>query len=164
VNETPEDDVGIRVIVVLAIIVLTFAAWLWFFVRPVQACEAYPVGPNSPTGCVNDVAYGVGKASTWGGPGVARNDCTYPWTACTPIQITSLSTGLSIVVTPTMYCDCWRGLKPGETGPNGERPRLVDLDPLSVVALGLPGPGLWDVRVEPVNTATVMLPNTAMER
>lgn len=122
---------------------------------PVKAkCHPYEIGPNSPTGCVNDVAYGTGKASQYAGDGVARNDCTYPWTACTPIRITSLLTGVTVTVRPTMYCDCWRGLLPGQTGPNGERPRLVDLDPGTVAKLGLTkytAAGLFDVTVWPAN-------------
>ena len=125
-----------------------------------------------PSQCIGDVAYGEGDASTWGGPGVARNDCTYPWTDCTPIRITNLDDrtagyGRSIVVTPTMYCDCWRGLAPGETGPNGERPRLVDLDPAAWMALGIPYEGIWRVRVEPLReqaTERSSLPDTAVSR
>ena len=129
-------------------------------------CEPYPIGPDSPTGCVGDVAYGTGTASTWGGPGVARNDCVWPWTNCTPIRITSLDTGLQVVAVPSMYCDCWRGLEAGETGPNGELPRLVDLDPATVAALGLSGPGLWRVVVEPAMQAdwyAVMPPERTVE-
>lgn len=133
-------------------------------IRPVRAeCVAYtPVPPNEPSGIKGCELYGVGIASTWSGPGVARNDCIYPWTDCQPIRITSLepsSYGRWIEVIPTGYCDCF--MRPG---PNGEGPRIVDL-PLDVVAaLGLPGEGLWDVRVEAIETVTlgVGLPDTAM--
>jgi hypothetical protein len=115
-------------------------------------CEPYPVGPESPTGIVGCVRYGEGIASMWGGPGVARNDCTWPWTDCQMISISSHDTGITILVTPTMYCDCYTGT-PDE--------RLVDLDPAAVAALGLePSRGLWHVTVTPVREG--LLPDTAV--
>lgn len=134
-----------------------------------ELAEPWPAW--STTGVVGCTVYGDGQASTWGGPGVARNDCEWPWTDCAPIRVTSLLTGRSVVVTPTMWCDCWLGLGPGETGPAGERPRLVDLGPGARAALGL-GVGLHDVRVEPVGAdgaeqylgeagTSSLLPNTA---
>lgn len=128
-----------------------------------------------PSNCVGDVAYGTGKASQYAGSGVARNDCQYPWTHCTPIVITSLLTGISVTVNPNMYCDCWRGLAPGQVGPGGERPRLVDLDPGTVMALGLwshRAEGLFDVSVWPthgsvstkVSEPATPLPDTALPR
>ncbi len=137
-------------------------AWfLWPKDEIAAACVEYvtddPV--NEPSGVMGCELYGVGVASTWAGPGVARNDCTYPWTDCQPIRITSLDTGLSVEVRPRMYCDCY--MKPG---PNGEGPRIADLPPDVVAALGLPGPGLWDVRVEAIETPAlgISLPDTAM--
>lgn len=97
--------------------------------------------------------YGSGWASWWSGPGVARNDCVWPWNDCTPITITSHDTGLSVTVTPTMYGDLYTGT------PNQ---RLVDLDPSTLKALGLWGErdrGLFRVTVEP---ASPMLPDTAL--
>jgi hypothetical protein len=121
-------------------------------------CQRYePVPPNEPTGIKGCEVYGPGTASMWGGPGIARNDCIYPWTDCQRIAITSLETGIVIVVTPTMYCDCWQG----GNGPNGETARIVDLDPAAVAALGLdPSQGLFPVRVDPMSP---LLPNTSME-
>lgn len=104
--------------------------------------------------------YGEGLASWWGGPGVARNDCLYPWTRCAPIRVTSMSTGLTVTVRPTMYCDCY-------TGTSDER--LVDLDPASLRALGLwdqRSRGLFPITVEPLaggrTTSTLTLPDTAI--
>lgn len=99
---------------------------------------------------------GTGIASMWQGPGAATHDCVYPWTSCATRAVQSLETGVTIIVTPTMYCDCYVG----RTGPNGETERLIDLDPGQVRALGLdPADGLWGVRVWLVNGAG--LPNTA---
>lgn len=132
-----------------------------------DGCRFDEITEHNPTGWIGCEQYGVGTASTWGGPGVAVNACVYPWTDCKPLRITSLDTGHSVVVTPTMYCNCWVN----GTGPNGETARLVDLDPASVAALGLPGPGLWRVEVQPAGSEPVvtaaaptpgMLPDTGM--
>ena len=70
---------------------------------------------------------------------------------------------------------CWANT----VGPNGETERLIDLAPSHVAALGLPGPGLYDVIVQPIHQpgqpeppsnvdgvgqrADPVLPDTAME-
>ena len=109
-----------------------------------EGCEPEPIGPNTPTGVKGCVVYGEGTASMWGGPGVARNDCVWPWDDCQPIAIQSLETGITIVVTPTMFGDLY-------TGTSDER--IVDLDPAAVAALGLdPSKGLWPVYVSPVGS------------
>lgn len=113
-------------------------------------CHPEPITPDTPTGIAGCVIYGDGIASSWGGPGVARNDCLWPWTDCTPIRIRSLDTGRVIVRTPLMFGDLYTGT-PDQ--------RIVDLDPASVRALGLdPARGLWPVHVTPA----VGLPDTAV--
>lgn len=125
-------------------------------VRSYDGCVTYePVPPHEPTGVKGCIVYGAGTASRWPGPGVARNDCVYPWRDCQPIRITAVSTGLSIVVTPTMYCDCYT-TTPME--------RIVDLDPAAVAALGLDwADGVYDVVVTtPEQLDWYVLPDTAM--
>lgn len=123
---------------------------------PVRAdCYEIEVRAWSPTGVAGCVRYGTGLASWWQGPGVARNDCIWPWNDCEPIRIRSLDTGRSIVVSPTMYCDCY-------TGTRSER--LVDLDPSALKLLGLwdsRSRGLFSVTVSPASDGET-LPDTAM--
>lgn len=109
-----------------------------------------------------------GIASMWQGPGAATHDCVWPWKDCQTRSVQSLDTGLVIIVTPSMYCDCFVG----RTGPNGETERLIDLAPSMVAALGLdPAAGLFRVRVTPVDADTGQpaatpqsIPNTAVPR
>lgn len=117
-------------------------------------CIPEPASQYAPAGFVCLPQYGEGIASTWGGPGAARNDCVFPWTSCPPITITAHDTGRSVTVTPSMWCMCYVGT----VEPNGETARIVDLGPELVAALGLPGPGLWKVRVEPAGAS--VLPDT----
>jgi hypothetical protein len=117
-----------------------------------ETCHSIPIGPNTPSGVAGCVIYGEGIASEWGGPGVARNDCLWPWRDCQTIAIQSLTTGLTIIVTPRLFGDLYTGTP---------RQRIVDLDPAAVHALGLDESlGLWPVRVTPVDSATG-LPDTA---
>lgn len=105
--------------------------------------------------------YGEGVASWYHGTTAARNDCVWPWVACTPIRITALETGKVIVVEPAMYCDCYTGTA---------NQRLVDLTLNQVYALGLdPARGLFRVRVEAASIETtgeaeMSVPDTAMEQ
>jgi hypothetical protein len=144
----------------LLIAILGFTLLFWLMVpRAVNAeCQTYPPNPpHEPTGIKGCEIYGEGIASRYPGNGVARNDCVYPWTNCQTIKITSLETGLTAIVTPMMYCDCY-------TGTTDER--IVDLDNFTLGLLGLNwNDGLYPVRVEPVNgaasSAIGLLPNTA---
>jgi hypothetical protein len=138
--------------VVLLLFTLALLVWLFLVPNSVRAgCRAEPVTPDTPTGIAGCEVYGEGIASRWSGPGIARNDCVWPWTGCQPIRITSLDTGISITVTPTMFGDLYTGTADQ---------RIVDLDPAAVEALGLDwSRGLYPVRVEPV---TVLLPDTAV--
>lgn len=121
-----------------------------------QDCEPEPASQWAPAGWICPPQYGDGIASTWGGPGAARNDCVYPWTDCVPLRVTALSTGRSITVTPTTWCHCYVNAP----GPNGETARIIDLDPSQVAALGLDASqGLFRVTVQP---ATALLPDTAV--
>ena len=96
-----------------------------------------------------------GWASTWGGPGSATNDCRYPWKDCTPRRVTSLDTGRSIVTVPSQFCLC-------EVTDSPHPLRLIDLGPAEWTALGLPGPGIYAVRVELLSIGDRPgLPNTA---
>ena len=117
------------------------------------ACRQTQKEWYNPSGWEGCLIFGTGLASQWQGPGVARNSCTYPWTNCTTIRITSLETGREIVVTPQMFCDCYT---------NTDNQRLVDLGPAAMAALGLdPNKGLHPVTVEPATA--ISLPNTSMK-
>lgn len=125
------------------------------------ACRLTNIEDYNPTGWEGCTVYGDGIASHWPGPGVARNDCLWPWDHCTPIRITSHQTGLTIIVTPTMFCDCYT---------HTPRQRLVDLDPAAVRALGLDwADGLYPVTVAPADRGpsgapgATPLPDTALE-
>jgi hypothetical protein len=120
--------------------------------RADDGCHAIPVTASTPTGIARCAVYGEGIASEWSGPGIARNDCLYPWTHCQTIAIQSLTTGLTIIVTPRMFGDLYTGTP---------RQRIVDLDPAAVRALGLDeSAGLWPVRVTAVDASTG-LPDTS---
>lgn len=132
--------------------------------EPERKCVPEAASQWAPAGFICDPIYGDGWASMWGGPGAATNSCVYPWKDCQTIAVTSLETGITIIVTPTTWCHCWANV----TGPNGETERLVDLDPGHVAALGLDPdlPTLHRVHVEPVReeaSSHTLLPNTAME-
>lgn len=141
---------------------IRIGAWLVFILVaaavPATAkandCTPEPASQWAPAGWICPPRYGEGTASTWGGPGAARNDCTYPFTACEPLTVRSLDTGRVITITPTTWCMCWVGV----VGPAGERERIIDLGPEQWAALGLPGPGLYRVEVRPA----VALPNTSI--
>ncbi len=145
------------VAVLLGILLWIVVGLLAALVVSAKDCEAEPASQWAPAGWICPPAYGEGIASTWQGPGSARNDCVWPFDQCIALTVISLDTGRSIVSVPTTWCMCWVGV----IGPLGETERIIDLAPDQVAALGLPGPGLYRVRVEP---ATVTLPNTALDR
>jgi hypothetical protein len=123
--------------------------------KAAEGCHAIPITAETPTGIAGCVVYGEGTASAWGGPGVARNDCVWPWRDCQTIAIQSLTTGLTIIVTPRMFGDLYTGTP---------QQRIVDLDPAAVRALGLDeSDGLWPVRVWAVDAHTgFAIPDTAV--
>lgn len=117
-------------------------------------CKPYPIGPNSPTGVVGCVVYGMGTASYYGGTGSARNDCVYPWSNCQAITIRSADTGITIISVPNSFCDCY-------TTTSNER--IIDLTEGQVLQLGLNlSTGLYRVEVQPYY-GVITIPNTAME-
>ncbi len=119
-------------------------------VGTVQAneCEPEPASQWAPAGWKCPPAFGIGDASRYPGPGVAVNSCVFPWDACPPIAITSMQTGITVVVIPSMWCHCYVNAP----GPQGETARLVDLDPATVAALGLHWEdGMYRVSVEPAS-------------
>lgn len=92
------------------------------------------------------VAATDGIASWWHGKVAAVPSCTWPWTDCPPVQVQSLDTGMVIVVTPAMWCQCY-------VGTSDER--LIDLTTSQLAALGLdPAQGLYRVRVTPFDPAS----------
>lgn len=133
---------------VILLLLLTMA--LTGRAQAADGCKRIEVGPDTPTGIAGCQRLGAGIASHWQGPGAAVNSCTYPWNDCPTLRVKSLQTGLEIIVTPTMFCDCY-------TGTADER--LIDLDPLMVAALGLDlEQGLYPVRVSLYDG----LPDTAL--
>lgn len=100
-----------------------------------------------------------GWASWYTAPGgVAMHFCT--WTlrhasGCGVIEVTSLDTGISVIVEVVDYCQCLTGTA---------RERLVDLSLPVLRTLGLdPRRGLYRVRLSRVDEPPVM-PNTSFAR
>lgn len=122
---------------------------------PIAASQWAPAGVQ---GCTLDGPTS-GKVSWYSGTSAAANWCLWPWRNCGAFQVTSTTTGLSIVIEPHMYCHCyWQTDR-----------RLLDLTQTQVVALGLDlSQGIYPVVVTPLNGAVAppppppVIPDTSM--
>lgn len=124
------------------------------------ACEPEPITVNTPTGIAGCEVWGEGVASHYGpGSGAAMNFCTWELrhsTGCGSATVTSVDTGITVVVPIVDFCDCYTGT------PNQ---RVIDLQHDVVAALGLElSAGLYDVIVWPSGQgpAAPTLPDTAI--
>jgi len=145
-------------LLLLSIIGFMLGMLLGPFVSSVRGvCYATPVTTNTPTGIAGCEVWGEGIASWYGpGNGVAMNFCTWTWRhthGCGMVEVTSLETGVVVVVPVVDYCDCYTGTV---------RQRIVDLQWGVVATLRLPkSQGLYPVIVTRPND---VLPDTAMRR
>lgn len=108
-----------------------------------ETCYPVAVGPDTPSGIAGCTLDGptAGVASWHPGHVAAANWCTWPFTGCGWVRVTSHATGIRILAPVAMYCDCWW---------TSDR-RLVDLSLGQVRALGLdPADGTYAVTVEPM--------------
>jgi hypothetical protein len=111
-----------------------------------ETCDPIAVGPNTPSGIAGCTLDGPtdGVASWYHGTVAAANWCVYPWKNCQPVSVQSHRTGITIIITPGSFCDCWWMT---------DR-RLIDLTPSQFAALGeSTDSGLIAVTVTPVNSS-----------
>lgn len=129
----------VSIVIALALMVVGMARALSY-----EGCEPEPITPNTPTGIAGCFVWGEGTASHYApGWGVAMNFCTWSLrtkVGCGSVLVTSVETGLEVVVPVVDFCDCYTGTADQ---------RIVDLKYDVVAALGLDlSAGLYPVRVE----------------
>lgn len=126
-----------------------------------DTCTPTTPTANIPGGLIGCTLDGTteGRASWYHGPVAAAQWCIYPWKNCQTVSVTSHRTGVTIIVTPASFCDCyWMSDR-----------RLIDLTPAQVLALGEDlTRGIYAVTVTPVNNSglpeqDIGIPDTALD-
>lgn len=148
----------VAIAILLAIILLLFAQRSHAGDETCYPIAASQWAPAGVQGCTLDGPT-AGVVSWYHGTSAAANWCLWPWKDCGRFQVTSTTTGISIVVEPHMFCHCyWQTDR-----------RLLDLTEAQVVALGLnPSGGIFSVVVTPLSgpvvppPPVVPIPNTAL--
>lgn len=159
----------------LGAIVMGFVVWGAIapaFSPTRAACVRYePVPPNEPTGIKGCERWGEGLATHYGpGDGAAMNFCTWELRhseGCGAVRVTSMESGISLIVPIIDYCDCYTGTP---------REKIIDLQYGVLIRLGVESAesiaeqrtkGVYPVVVSPVDgpvRGLSTLPNTSMMR